>query len=146
MANYGPRDCARLYQQNAVLTASPGQLVVMLYDGVLKCLARARAAHERPKSDHRRFQAINQELIKAQAILNELKSTLNHEAGGEFARTMAGLYAYHMRRLREANMTNTVEPIMEVEALLTQIRDAWAEMLRTYDPSKPSPQMAAAVS
>ena len=46
---------ARTYRSNAVLTASPGQLVLMLYDGALKALAMARDALGRPESDRKRL-------------------------------------------------------------------------------------------
>jgi flagellar protein FliS len=120
---------ARTYRANAVLTASPGQLVLMLYDAALKALGLAREAFERPEADYRRIEAINTHLLKAQTILNELQGGLNLEAGGEFARTMHRLYDYHNRRLFEANLRKQVEPVIEVEKLLRDLRDAWAQML-----------------
>jgi flagellar protein FliS len=120
---------ARTYRANAVLTASPGQLVLMLYDGALKAMAIARDAFGRPPDDPRRIETINQQLLRAQAILAELQSGLNMEAGGEFARTMDRLYDYHNRRLFEANLRKQVEPVVEVERLVRELRDAWAQML-----------------
>ncbi len=126
---------ARTYKSNAVLTASPGQLVLMLYDGALKALAIARDAFGRPEDDPRRIEVINQQLLKAQDILGELQAGLNREAGGEFAETMHRLYDYHIRRLLQANLQKKVEPVIEVERLVNELRDAWSEMLRTYDPA-----------
>lgn len=120
---------ARTYRTNAILTASPGQLVLMLYDGALKALALAREAFAQPESDLRRIAVINEQLLKAQAIINELQSGLNLEAGGEFARTMHRLYDYHNRRLLEANLRKREEPVIEVENLVRELRDAWAQML-----------------
>jgi flagellar protein FliS len=129
---------ARTYRANAVLTASPGQLVLMLYDGALKALAIAQAAFERPEDDFRRIEIINEQILKAQAIINELQSGLNFEIGGEFARTMHRLYDYHNRRLLEANLRKQVAPVVEVERLLRGLRDAWAEMLTKQEgPSAP---------
>lgn len=124
---------ARTYRTNAVLTASPGQLVLMLYDGALKALAIAREGFAVPADDPRRIQIINEQLLKAQAILNELQSGLNMEAGGEFARTMHRLYDYHNRRLLEANLRKQIEPVIEVERLVRELRDAWAQMLTQQD-------------
>jgi flagellar protein FliS len=121
---------ARTYRANAVLTASPGQLVLMLYDGALKALALAREAFARPEEDFRRIEVINTQLLKAQAILNELASGLDLEAGGEVALTMQRLYEYHLHRLFEANVRKQVAPVVEVERLLRELRDAWAEMLQ----------------
>ncbi|WP_414663089.1 flagellar export chaperone FliS [Horticoccus sp. 23ND18S-11] len=124
---------ARTYRSNAVLTASPGQLVLMLYDGALKAIAIAREGFETSADDPRRIAVINQQLMKAQAILSELQGGLNMEAGGEFARTMHRLYDYHNRRLLEANLRKQVEPVIEVERLLRELRDAWAQMLTQQD-------------
>jgi flagellar protein FliS len=124
---------ARTYRANAVLTASPGQLVLMLYDGALKALALAREAFGTSGDDPRRIQVINQQLLKAQAIIAELQNGLNLEAGGEFARTMQRLYDYHNRRLFEANLRKQVEPVIEVERLVRELRDAWAQMLSQQD-------------
>jgi flagellar secretion chaperone FliS len=123
---------ARTYRANAVLTASPGQLVLMLYDGALKALALAQQAFCEPAAEPRRIEAINRHLLKAQAIISELQSGLNMEAGGEFAQTMNRLYDYHNRRLFEANLRKQVAPVIEVERLLRELRDAWAEMLSQH--------------
>ena len=120
---------ARTYRANAVLTASPGQLVLMLYDGALKAMAIAQDAFGRPAEDPRRIETINHQLLRAQAIFAELQGGLNMEAGGEFARTMNRLYEYHNRRLFEANLRKQIEPVIEVERLVRDLRDAWAQML-----------------
>ncbi len=120
---------ARTYRANAITTASPGQLVLMMYDGVLKALAIAQEAFKQPETDLRRIETINQQLLKAQAIIAELQGTLNMAAGGDFAKTMYRLYDYHNRRLLEANIRKRVEPVIEVERLIQELRDAWAQML-----------------
>ena len=120
---------ARAYRANAILTASPGQLVLMLYDGALKALALAREGFARPPEDFGRIAVINTQLLKAQAIIDELHSGLNYEAGGEFARTLSRLYSYHCRRLTEANLRKQEAPVIEVEQLVRELRVAWAEML-----------------
>jgi len=123
---------ARTYRATSILTASPGQLVLMLYDGALKAMALSREAFAATE-DPRRIETINTQLLKAQAILTELQNGLNLEAGGEFARTMHRLYDYHNRRLFEANIRKQVEPVIEVERLVRELRDAWAQMLAQQD-------------
>ena len=120
---------ARTYRSNAVLTASPGQLVLMLFDGALKALAIARDAMERPESDIRRLETINNQLLKAQAIVAELRSGLNFEVGGEMAKTLDRLYDYYIRRIFEANLSKKVQPVIEVEKMIGELRSGWAEML-----------------
>jgi flagellar protein FliS len=120
---------ARTYRANAVLTASPGQLVLMLYDGALKALVLAQNALAQPPETPHRIEEINRQLLKAQAIIAELQSGLNLQDGGQFAQTMDRLYDYHNRRLFSANLRKDAAPVLEVERLLREIRDAWAEML-----------------
>jgi flagellar protein FliS len=128
------QDCARAYRANSVLTASPGQLVLMMYDGALRSLALAREAFAHPPENVRRLEIINHQLLKAQNIIAELAATLNLDAGdGKFAREMQRLYDYYTRRLVEANLRKQVEPVIEVERLLGDVRNAWAEMLRHQD-------------
>jgi flagellar protein FliS len=129
-----PADCARAYRANSVLTASPGQLVLMLFDGALKSLAIARDAFSMPKDDMRRIAVINQQLIKTQNIITQLQATLNLDAGdGKFAQEMYRLYDYYTRRLMEANMRKEIGPVIEVERLLGEVRNAWDEMLKQQD-------------
>ena len=132
---------ARAYRSNSILTASPGQLVLMLFDGALNALAIARAACDDPAADPRRFEVIHTQLTKAQKIIAELQGTLNLEAGGEFAKTMYRLYDYYDRRLVEANMKKQSAPIAEVEKLLGEVRNAWSEMLREKDSAAPMPAL-----
>ncbi|ACB73731.1 flagellar export chaperone FliS [Opitutus terrae] len=124
------------YRTNAVLTASPAQLVLMLYDGALKAMSIAREAMERTDDDPRRIETINHQLQKAQNIVLELQGGLNFEVGGDFAKTLHRLYDYHYRRLFEANLRKDLAPLIEVEGLLRQLRDAWAEMLTKQEPDK----------
>ena len=130
------QNCARMYRANSVLTASPGQLVLMLYDGALRSMAQARNALARPPEDRSRIMESNNHLIKAQRILFELQGTLNMQAGdGKFSQEMHNLYGYFIRRLTEGNLRKLEAPIVEVEKLLGEIREAWAEMLRQQDPA-----------
>ena len=130
------QDCARMYRANSVLTASPGQLVLMLYDGALRSMALARQSLAKPASDRGRIMESNTHLLKAQRIIVELQTTLKMDAGdGKFSQEMFRLYGYFIRRLIDANLRKIEEPVIEVEKLLGQIRDSWAEMLRKQDPA-----------
>ena len=124
---------ARAYQAQSVLTASPGQLILMLYDGALRFLGHAIDGLRSPEDSPRRIETINTNLLKAQNIVAELQSCLNHEAAGEHSAHLDRLYDYYLRRLFEANLRKQVEPVVEVEKLLRELRDGWAEMLRTQE-------------
>ena len=84
----------------------------------------------------KRIEQINSSLVKAQNILVELQATLNLDAGGDYARNLDRLYDYYIRRLFEANVKKVVDPVNEVERLLRQLRDGWAEMLRKEEATR----------
>lgn len=117
------------YRQVATQTASPGQVVLMLYNGIIRFLEQARLGFglDDPKEYN---EAINNNIQRAQAIINEMNLSLNLAEGGEFAQRMRGLYDYMDRRLQEANIAKTEPPIVEVLKHVTVLRDAWSEMLQ----------------
>lgn len=120
---------AKSYQSAAVGTATPGQLVLMLYDGALRFMTAARRGFGLEHLGQRNEQ-IHNNLIKTQNILRELQGSLDMKAGGEFSTRMWALYDYMLSQLQQANMKKELEPINVVENLLGQIRDAWSQMLQ----------------
>lgn len=126
---------ARAYQAQSVLTASPGQLVLLMYDGTLRFIAQARDGFSMPEGTAGRIERINTGLIRAQAVIAQLRDNLDHHAGGEIARNLDQLYDYHLRRLFEANLRKDETPLIEVEGLVLSLRDGWAEMLRSSEVS-----------
>lgn len=117
------------YRQVATLTATPAQLVLMLYDGAIRFLEQARVGFTR--EDPLEFnQTINNHVIKAQAIINELNLYLDMEKGGDCASNFRRLYDYLDRRLQESNQRKEEKGIQEVILRLTVLRNAWAEMLK----------------
>jgi flagellar protein FliS len=116
------------YHKVATQTASPGQLVLMLYDGAIRFLERSLAGFT--LEDPAEFNStISNNLIRAQAIINELNSSLNMEMGGEVSTNLRQLYTYFDRRLTESNVQKSQQGIKEVIARLTVLRDAWSTML-----------------
>lgn len=111
------------YQQNAVMTAPPGRLIVMLYDGAGRFLRRASLAMQNSE-----IARTNESLQRAEAILDELIVTLNHEEGGEIAASLRDLYLFCRRHLSEARVEKDHEKIDAVAGLLAELRDAWAQI------------------
>jgi flagellar protein FliS len=120
---------ARTYQENQVVTRSPLELVVMLYDGAMSALTACADASERGDRATR-----GAALSKTLAILGTLQSTLNMERGGQVAIELDQLYTYMAHRLTHANVTQTVEPIHEVRRLLSGLRDGWAQIAASASP------------
>jgi len=111
------------YQKNKFETASPHRLILMLYDGALTNLARAKQA----QAENRKLDA-GRHIRKCQDILLELIACLNEEQGGEIARNLKRLYMYMIEQLLRANIRNSPELIEETETLLKQICDAWEQI------------------
>jgi flagellar protein FliS len=101
--------------------ASPVQLVLVLMDGLLDELARARGHIEA-----RRFELKAASLEKCVAIINGLSSALDMEAGGEVVGNLARLYDYCAERLFRAGVDLDVGIVDEVVTLLGNIRGGWA--------------------
>lgn len=120
-----PRRAANAYRRQAVETAKPIDLVVMLYDGLLQSLDKAKEAIEA-----RNLEQQNHHLLRAQRILSELSAGINLEQGGEIGGNLMNLYAFCMARLIEANLQDKVEPVLQAKRVLTPLRDAWAEAAR----------------
>ena len=127
---------AKNYRVAAINTATPGQLVLMLFDGALRTIATALAGFE-IESVGPRIEQISNNLIKAQAILRELQASLDLRAGGKFARTMWALYDFMLERLCTANLRKDPEPVRVVEKLIGEVRGAWATMLWQNLPEAP---------
>jgi flagellar protein FliS len=117
------------YRKVATQTATPGQLVLMLYDGAIGFLEKSLTGFN--FSDPLEFNlTISNNVIRAQAIVNELNSRLDMAQGGEIAQNFRRLYIYFYRRLQEGNTRKKKEPIEEVLLRLRDVRDSWAQMLR----------------
>lgn len=117
---------ARVGLETGVASADALGLVLMLYDGVLKCLINARGHMER-----REIAAKGAALSHALQILDEgLMASLNEADGGGVARQLKELYAYMCRRIMVANLKNDTAILDEVSGLLRELRQAWAEIAK----------------
>ncbi len=111
------------YQQNAMNTASPGELTLMLYNGCLKFIKQAKLDIEK-----KNIEAKNTNIIKAQNIIRELMVTLNMDV--EISEQLMQMYDYLLNRLIEANLRNNIDILKEVEGFVTEFRDTWKEALQ----------------
>jgi len=111
------------YQANTVMTASPGELTLMLYNGCLKFIRLARKAIEDKNVEER-----NTNLLKAQKIIHELMVTLKMEY--DVAKHMMTMYDYIYRRLIEANIKADTTILDEVEGYVTEFRDTWKQVIQ----------------
>lgn len=116
------------YRHVSTNTASPGQLVVMLYDGAIKFLERALTGFE--FDDPGAFnETISNNILRAQQIIAELNGSLDMKQGGEISATLRRLYDYMDGLLTRGNLHKTRGEIDETIRHLTELRGAWREML-----------------
>jgi len=111
------------YQRSAVLTASQGQLIVMLYDGACRFLTQASVAMK-----SRDIPTAHQKLRRAEMIINHLQASLDYEKGGEISPRLYAIYAFCKRHLNQARIHADASRIDETRALLWTLRDAWARI------------------
>lgn len=111
------------YNNNKVMTASPGELTLMLYEGAIKFCNLAEMAVENkdvPKA--------HENIVKMQRIIDYLRQTLDmkYPVAQDFER----IYVYLSQRLVEANMTKDIEILKEINQHLHSIRDNWKEVMK----------------
>ena len=110
------------YKQNSVTTASSEELTLMLYNGCIKFIRLASMAMEKGN-----IEAKNTNIIKSQAILQELRSTLKMDS--DVAESMDQIYDYMINRLIQANIHNSQEIMNEIENLAKEFRDTWKQAM-----------------
>lgn len=112
---------ANQYVKNRMSTATPAQLVALLYDGLLASLRRAGDAF-----DGGRREVASEQLIRAQRIIVELRCSLNFEAG-DMATNLDAIYDFAWRQVVRANMGRDRAIIEQVIGLIVPLRDAWGQ-------------------
>ncbi len=115
-----PTNARNQYLKTQVETASKEQLVVMLFDGILRFSEQARKAIE-----EKQIEESHHALMRAQAIVMELIVTVDREKGGEVASNLTALHAYAFNCLITANMKKDLSKIDEVQNIYRQLREGW---------------------
>ena len=115
---------ASQYQQAQIATADRGQLLVLIYEGGLRFLARAEKSLE--EGD---LAAFGHHLGRAQAIIAELLHTLDHKNGGEIASNLERLYRFMLEHLVEANLQKSPRHVADVRRILGIIAGAYREIV-----------------
>lgn len=116
----------KAYTESAVLSASPQQLVVMLYDGAIRFLNQGSAAMQSGNSEIARSR-----IFRADDIISELNNTLNMEEGGEIAEQLRSIYLWTKRQMMEAITEGSPEKIDGCIMTLGELREAWAQNAQT---------------
>ena len=118
------------YRAVDVQTASQSKLIIMLYDGAI------RSAEEAVRQmDARKFDSVNNHLIRAQEIINELRASLNMKAG-DVAVNLDRIYEYLQHRLMMANIRKEKSFVNECIRMMSDLRNTWKELFDKTSPEE----------
>ena len=123
MSAYNPNNAhLKQYQTTQIQTATPEKLLIMLYNGAINFLNKAKVHIE-----EKDFAQTNNFLLKAQAIISEFMNTIEWEPNREFAQNLYSLYEFMNHTLVQANIYKDTEKIDVVIDLLKTLKSAWEE-------------------
>jgi flagellar protein FliS len=111
------------YKENSIFTASPEELTLMLYNGLVKFIMRGIDSIEK-----KNIQEANTNIIKAQNIVSEFMNTLdmNYEISG----SLNSIYDYMLSRLIDANVAKDKDILEEVLGFAKVLRDTWEQAMK----------------
>ena len=111
------------YKQNSIMTASPQELTLMLYNGALKFIGMAKIHIEQkdiPKA--------NESIKRAQDIIRELNITLNMDY--PISTNVRSMYTYILEKLVDGNIYKEIQYLDEAAEIITELRDTWKEAMK----------------
>jgi flagellar protein FliS len=117
----------RAYQEQAILTATPGQLVVLLYDGIIRFLRQADAAFGEQAVAHG-----HERLTRAEAIIDELQATLDMSQGA-VAENLEGIYVFWKKLIWEIRLERDREKLERLIRMVSNLRDGWAQIAQSAE-------------
>lgn len=118
-----PSAYAQYNNTNKIMSASPAELTLMLYEGMIKFSNIAIVAIE-----NKEIEKAHNNIIKAERIIDYLRQTLNMDY--PVSQDFENIYSYVSRRLIEANMHKDPEILKEVTDHIRSLRDTWKEVMR----------------
>jgi flagellar protein FliS len=122
---------ANNYLRTKVLTATPEQLQLMLYDGAIRFSEQARLALQQ-----KNYEQSYGLITRTQKIVTELLSGLRHDVAPDLCGKLAALYTFCYRKLIDANVEHRVEDLDEALSILRYQRETWALLLEQVGKQK----------
>ncbi|MEL7088014.1 MAG: flagellar export chaperone FliS [Planctomycetota bacterium] len=123
------------YLRTKIMTASPEELRLMLYDGCLKFCRGAKAELVKDKPN---FEAVYENFMRAQKIVLELSTSLNHDVAPDLCEKLSALYTYIYRLLVDANLEREPSKIDEAVQLLEYERETWVMFMQRNAEAQPA--------
>jgi flagellar protein FliS len=116
------------YTEASVLTAPPGRLVVMLYDGAVRFLSQSAAALRAGQPERARDR-----MRRGEAIIDELNVTLDMSQG-QIPQSLRAIYFFCKRELRDASNAGDPDRVERIVKILRDLRDSWEQAASRTDP------------
>ncbi len=110
------------YRENQITTTDPGSVLLLLYQGAIDSLNGA-VTHLTQGDMAEKGRCV----LRANDIINQFLVSLDHEAGGELAQNLDGLYRYMLEQILFANVNNDPKPLKTVVSLLSTLKTGWEE-------------------
>lgn len=112
------------YRKTDLMTANRETILLMMYGGAMRFLKQGIEAGEAQD-----FILMNRMVTKAQEIVNELRSTLNFEVGGDIAKNLESLYAFITERMLQGCLDRQVKPLTEALGIIQTLNEAWEQAI-----------------
>ena len=112
------------YRETQIKTASKGTLIVLLYDGLIRFIDIALE-----NLPVKKYDLVNENVLKAQDILSELILALNFEAG-EISHSLFNIYTFLNSKLIEGNVKKDPKPLTFVRTMASELREAWSKVAK----------------
>lgn len=119
------------YQKNEVETATPEKILILLYDGAIQFLNKAKIAMEQ-----KNIPEIHNNIIGCENIILEFINTVDVENGGDFALRIKALYEYFYNTLVQANLKKDVTKVDEILKHLIELRATWKQAIAIANSQK----------
>jgi flagellar protein FliS len=111
------------YKENSIYTASPEELTLMLYNGLIKFIMQAQMA-----IDEKNIEKAHNCIIRAENIIVEFQATL--DKGYDVSNNLLLIYDYMNRRLMDASIKKDKEILNEVLGFAKDLRDTWTQAMK----------------
>ena len=129
--NYGRNILSTLnplnaYRETKIKTASPGHLIIMLYEEAVRQIDTAASLMEMKE---KKLDQVNNAILRAQDMITELMVALDFDKGQEIARNLFNLYIYFNQELMTANIQKDPKPLRAVQKMVSELCDAWKQVV-----------------
>lgn len=123
------------YKKNQVETATPEEVLILLYNGAIQYLNKAKIGIEQKDNE-----IVNKNIMACEKIILEFMNTLDMENGGELAANLHRLYDYFYRTLVSANLNKDMAKLDEILRHLKNLRETWQKAIAIAQSQKTSSQ------